>query len=67
VSERAALAWLDDELARVERASASLRQRIAATDAAIGARGVIRSFERLLAFEASIGERDLHGGRPPVG
>jgi hypothetical protein len=47
------LEQIDAEIARLERALLAVRDRIAATDAAIRSPRVLRSFERVLAFEAT--------------
>ena len=44
---------IEMEIIRLERSLSAVRDRIAATDAAIRSRRVVRSFERLLAFEAA--------------
>jgi hypothetical protein len=47
------LEQIDAEIARLERALLAVRDRIATTDAAIRSPRVLRSFERLLTFEAA--------------
>jgi hypothetical protein len=50
---RTSLDQIEVEIDRLERALWAVRDRIAATEAAIRSRRVVRSFERLLAFEAA--------------
>lgn len=47
------LEQIDTEIARLEQALAVVRDRIATTDAAIRSPRMLRSFERLLAFESA--------------